>query len=187
MTDVSMYDVGFHEQTYVIGTVDQDATAAPDSANCAEPANIPPLPLSRNEAARKVPASNKQPTHLIHRYAFITDSEEGLIITDIDTLADGEFRNNFPGPCDYVERQRRAYKMFNVGGKLNDANGFVVGTTNASLFAYVADDKNRLKITQLTSHSAAGVLRVLPRCEAAADRMAGDGEAGIVAIVPAGA
>ena len=30
----------------------------------------------------------------IYHYAAITDAEEGLILVNIDTLADGEFRNN---------------------------------------------------------------------------------------------
>lgn len=33
--------------------------------------------------------------HEIYRYAFITDAEEGLIVTDVASLADGEPRNNF--------------------------------------------------------------------------------------------
>ncbi len=36
-------------------------------------------------------------------------------------------------------------------GKLNDAEDVIVGSTNASLFAYVADGKNGLKVLQLTS------------------------------------
>jgi hypothetical protein len=34
---------------------------------------------------------------------------------------------------------------------MNDTRGVKVGTTNASLFAYVADGKNGLKVLQLTS------------------------------------
>jgi hypothetical protein len=34
---------------------------------------------------------------------------------------------------------------------LNDARDVIVGTTNASAFAYVADGKNGLKVVQLTS------------------------------------
>jgi len=41
--------------------------------------------------------------------------------------------------------------MFNAGGQLNDARDVIVGTTNASLFAYVADGRNGLKVIQLTS------------------------------------
>ena len=37
------------------------------------------------------------------------------------------------------------------GGKLDDAEDVVVASTNASLFAYVADGRNGLKVIQLTS------------------------------------
>ena len=39
-------------------------------------------------------------------------------------------------------------------GQLNDAEDVIVGSTNASLFAYVADGKNGLKVLQLTSPSS---------------------------------
>ena len=38
-----------------------------------------------------------------------------------------------------------------LGGTLNDAEDVIVGTTNASLFAYVADGRNGMKVLQLTS------------------------------------
>ena len=38
--------------------------------------------------------NEEQPLHPIYNYAFITDAEEGLILTDINTLADGDPRNN---------------------------------------------------------------------------------------------
>jgi hypothetical protein len=45
----------------------------------------------------------------------------------------------------------RLYQMFNAGGRLNDAQDVIVGSTNASLFAYVADGRNGMKVLQLTS------------------------------------
>jgi hypothetical protein len=41
--------------------------------------------------------------------------------------------------------------MFNAGGKIADAHDIVVATTNASLYAYVADGKNGIEVVQLTS------------------------------------
>jgi hypothetical protein len=40
---------------------------------------------------------------------------------------------------------------FNAGGKLHDTRDVIVGSTNASLFAYVADGAGGLKVLQLTS------------------------------------
>ncbi len=43
------------------------------------------------------------------------------------------------------------YQLYTAQGKLDDAQDVIVGSTNASLFAYVADGKNGLKVVQLTS------------------------------------
>jgi hypothetical protein len=40
-------------------------------------------------------ANEEQLMHPIYNYAFITDAEEGLILTNVNTLADQEPRNNF--------------------------------------------------------------------------------------------
>ena len=45
----------------------------------------------------------------------------------------------------------RLDQLFQAEGKLNDARQVKVAMTNASLFAYVADGKNGLRIVQLTS------------------------------------
>jgi hypothetical protein len=41
--------------------------------------------------------------------------------------------------------------METFGGRMNDVEDVIVGSTNASLFAYVADGRNGLKVVQLTS------------------------------------
>ena len=43
---------------------------------------------------------------------------------------------------------------FTANGTLNDAEDVIVATTNASLFAYVADGRNGVKVLQLTSPSS---------------------------------
>ena len=43
------------------------------------------------------------------------------------------------------------YQKVTFDGKLNDAEDVTVGSTNASLFAYVADGRNGMKVLQLTS------------------------------------
>ena len=43
------------------------------------------------------------------------------------------------------------YKRETFGGKMNDVHDVVIGSTNASLFAYVADGVNGTKVVQLTS------------------------------------
>jgi hypothetical protein len=51
-----------------------------------------------------------------------------------------------------VERPEhpRVYQRFTDNGRINDLNDVKVATTNASLFAYLADGVNGLKVVQLT-------------------------------------
>jgi hypothetical protein len=64
------------------------------NATCvALPTNQPINPLAQHARARA--ANQEQAFDPIYRYAVITDSEEGLILVDVTTLADGDPRNNF--------------------------------------------------------------------------------------------
>ncbi len=70
------------------------------NATCVALATTQPVAPYRNsgeEATRALMQDRnlEQPMHAIYKYAFITDSEEGLILTDIDTLNNGEPRDNF--------------------------------------------------------------------------------------------
>lgn len=44
---------------------------------------------------KPLPENLEQPMHPIYHYALITDAEEGLILVNVDTLADGDPENNF--------------------------------------------------------------------------------------------
>ena len=68
----------------------------------------------------------EQPFHPIYDYALITDAEEGLILTDVNTLSDGEPRNNF---------LKRAL-TWNDDGILNGARHLTIG----GHYVYVAAD-----------------------------------------------
>jgi hypothetical protein len=70
------------------------------NATCVALATTQPVAPYRNsgeESTRELMQGKnlEQPMHAIYKYAFITDSEEGLILTDIDTLNNGEPRDNF--------------------------------------------------------------------------------------------
>jgi hypothetical protein len=54
-----------------------------------------PIHPDRNQGELMRIDNQEQPMHPLYNYAYITDAEEGLILTDINTLADGEPRNNF--------------------------------------------------------------------------------------------
>jgi hypothetical protein len=54
-----------------------------------------PIQPTRNQGDLMRKDNEEQPFHPIYNYAFVTDSQEGLIVVDVNTLADGEPRNNF--------------------------------------------------------------------------------------------
>ncbi|MBM3600199.1 MAG: hypothetical protein FJX35_18505 [Alphaproteobacteria bacterium] len=103
-----------------------DTHIASRNATCVVlPTNQPIAPL-RNQGDLMRIDNQEQPFHPIYNYALITDAEEGLILTDVNTLADGEPRNNFV---------TRAI-TWNPNGVLNGArHATMAGTT-----VYVAAD-----------------------------------------------
>ena len=73
----------------------QDTHIASANATCvALPTNQPIAP-TRNTGELMRQTNQEQAFHPIYHYAFISDSKEGLILVNVDTLADGEPRNNF--------------------------------------------------------------------------------------------
>jgi len=65
------------------------------NATCVVLPTTQPIQPSRNQGDLMRKVNLEQPFHPLYDYAYILDSEEGLILTDIDTLMDGEPRNNF--------------------------------------------------------------------------------------------
>jgi hypothetical protein len=87
------------------------------------PTNQPINPL-RNTGSLMRKDNEEQPFHPIYHYAAIADAKEGLILVNVDTLADGEPRNNFLA---------RAV-TWNAGGVLDGARHVVLG----GHYAYVS-------------------------------------------------
>jgi len=81
-----------------------------------------------------VPLADAHSVFVSRTYAYVAAGHDGLAIIDVE-------RPDRP----------RLYTMFTADGKLNDARDVVIGATNASLFAYVADGVNGLKVIQLMS------------------------------------
>jgi len=104
-----------------------DTHIASKNATCvALPTNQPIAP-NRMEGPLKetmLRENLERPMHPIYNYALITDAEEGLILADVNTLQDGEARNNF---------LRRAL-TWDAGGMLKGARHAVFG----GYYAYVA-------------------------------------------------
>jgi len=82
----------------------------------------------------RVPLADARRLYVARSYAYVAAGADGLVIVDIEK-----------------PEQPVVYQRFTAAGQLNDANDVIVGSTNASLFAYVADGRNGLKVLQLTS------------------------------------
>ncbi len=96
------------------------------NATCVALPSNQPIHPDRNQGDLMRITNMEQPFHPIYNYALISDSEEGLILVDVNTLSDGEPRNNFLG---------RAL-TWNEGGVLNGARHLTV----AGEWVYVAAD-----------------------------------------------
>ena len=81
-----------------------------------------------------VPLADARKIYLARTYAYVAAKQEGLVIVNIT-------RPEAPS----------VYMKVTFDGQLNDAEDVIIGTTNASLFAYVADGRNGMKVLQLTS------------------------------------
>lgn len=81
-----------------------------------------------------VPLADARRIYVARTYAYVAAKSEGLVILDV---------KNPLRPA--------IYQKVTLDGSLNDAEDVIVATTNASLFAYVADGRNGVKVLQLTS------------------------------------
>jgi len=104
---------------------DRDGLKLFDVTNLRDPVAVP---------SGTVPLADARRVYLARTYAYVAGAAEGLVIVNITR------------PMAPV-----VYQKVTFGGRLNDAQDVMVGTTNASLFAYVADGRNGLKVIQLTS------------------------------------
>ena len=136
------------------------------NATCMALATNQPVAPDRNERMAQTVRSNpdgtttslleenqEQRMHPIYKYAVVTDAEEGLILVDIETFADGEARNNF------LERSRFANgaTSWNEGGALTGARH----VTLAGTFAYVTTP-TQIVVVDLDNPLAPRVTAALP-------------------------
>jgi hypothetical protein len=72
----------------------QSARVKSENATCLHLVTTQPVHPARNEGELMREDNLEQPFHPIYNYALVTDAVEGLILVDINTLADAEPRNN---------------------------------------------------------------------------------------------
>lgn len=109
-----------------------DTQVKTTNATCMALATNQPIAPSRNTEAMRA-ANQEQAFKPIYNYAAVTDAVEGLILVNVNTLADGEFRNN--------QLRRKVYAdgstAWNPGGVLSGARHIVL----AGEIAYITADK----------------------------------------------
>ena len=71
-----------------------DTQVESKNATCVALPTTQPIAPERNQGELMREINLEQPFHPIYHYAFISDAEEGLIAVNVDTLADGDPRNN---------------------------------------------------------------------------------------------
>ena len=103
----------------------QDTRIESRDATCVALPTNQPIHPDRNQGALMRKDNQEAPFHPLYRYALITDRQEGLILTDVDTLADGEPGNN---------RLRRAL-TWNPDGILNGARHLAIGGEHVYVMA----------------------------------------------------
>lgn len=112
--------------TSPVGPQGQNTMIASKDATCVALPTNQPINPQRNTGSLMLKDNEEQPFHPIYNYALITDSKEGLILTNVNTLADGEPRNN------YLQRAL----TWNPNGVLNGARHLTVG----GHFVYILAD-----------------------------------------------
>ncbi|HET7710329.1 MAG TPA: hypothetical protein VFL80_00210, partial [Thermoanaerobaculia bacterium] len=88
----------------------------------------------RPRLVKSLAIEDARSVYVARTYAYVAAGKKGVVIVD-------------------VERPERPFvdQVFNAGGKIHDAHDVKVASTNASIFAYVADGEHGLKVVQLTS------------------------------------
>ncbi len=135
---------------------DNTHVASRDATCVALPTNQPIAP-ERNHGKLMRVDNMEQPFHPIYNYAVVTDAKEGLILVNVDTLSDGEPRNNF--------LSRAA--TWNENGVLNGARHITLGghyayvIADAGLVVVDLDDplKPKLVATVPLNHGRASALQ----------------------------
>ncbi|MBV1690168.1 hypothetical protein KRR38_21405 [Novosphingobium sp. G106] len=131
------------EVTSVVPLSDPRATAVQfrylwvTTANGLELFDVTQLAKPQHIPSATVPLANARRIYLARTYAYVAAKQDGLVIVNVTKPL---------APTIYMKA--------NFDGQLSDAEDVIVGSTNASLFAYVADGRNGLKVIQLTSPSS---------------------------------
>ena len=91
--------------------------------------------------------SDARGIYVARTYAYVAAGSQGIVIVDVE-------RPESP----------KVDQTFNADGELNDARDVKIAMTNASVFGYVADGKNGLRVLEMVSaNSTPGAFGFSPR------------------------
>ena len=150
-----VYDVanvankGFSQRivTAPFGKPGHDSVVNSEFATCvALPTNQPVYPPS-NDGELMRDSNQEQPFHPLYNFAFTTDSVEGLLVTNVNTFADGDIDNN----------HLRRNVVWNPDNILAGARHIVIG----GHYAYIAADRG-IVIVDIDSPQRPAVAAVVP-------------------------
>jgi hypothetical protein len=105
--------------------VDRDGLKVLDVTHLAQPKTV---------SRAVVVLENARNLYVARTYAYVASGKQGVAIVDVE----------------HPERPRLD-QIFNAGGEINDANDVKLGMVSSSLFAYIADGRNGLRVVQLFS------------------------------------
>jgi hypothetical protein len=91
-------------------------------------------PAEPRMTAAHVPIDDAERVYVARTYAYVAARSQGLAVIDV-----------------WNPEEPKLLEFFTGGGELRDSRDVIVGSTNASLYAYVADGFDGLKVVQLTS------------------------------------
>ena len=101
----------------------------------------------RARVAGSVAVNDARGIYVARTYAYVAAGSQGIVIVDVE-------RPESP----------KVDQTFNADGELNDARDVKIAMTNASVFGYVADGKNGLRVLEMVSaNSTPGAFGFSPR------------------------
>jgi hypothetical protein len=105
--------------------VDHDGLKVLDVTHLAQPKAVPGAMVALDDARN---------LYVARTYAYVASGKQGLAIVDVEH-----------------PEQPRLDQMFDAGGEISDASDVKLGMVSSSLFAYIADGPNGLRVVQLFS------------------------------------
>ena len=103
---------------------------------------------------RMVRLEDARNVYVARTYAYVAGGKQGLAIVNVEQ-----------------PEQPRLDQIFSDGGKINDLRDVKIGMVDASVFAFLADGRNGLRVLQMSfARGFAECLRLQPAANSQADR-----------------